>query len=211
MTDHNAGLRLTGWGDPDLNQEGQRQAREAAQKLVEQYKIEALYVSPLRRAQQTAQALAELTGLPLNFDPDLKELNFGEMEGRTIPEMKETHPELFTAWRSASDPDFGWSGGETRLTFHTRVDNAIWRVIQASVANNFQTVAIVAHGGALAGFVSEILIGEPYRWREFLLANCEHYLVAVDYDDSQGTMIEKGQVALRVAEIGKFLGWEPGE
>lgn len=210
ITDHNTGLRLTGWGDPDLNPEGQAQAKAATSKLAQAHKIEAIYVSPLRRAQQTAQYLADVTGLPLIFDPDLKELNFGEMEGRTIPEMKELHPELFTAWRSAADPDFGWPGGETRLDFHTRVDQAIWRVIQDSVAHGYETVAIVGHGGALAGFASEILVGQPYVWREYLLENCEYYLVAADYEANSDTKIEKNQVGLRLVTMGKLLGWEPG-
>lgn len=200
-TDHNSGLRLTGWGDPDLNEKGQEQARSAALRLSAEHQIEQIYVSPLRRAQQTATPLAELTGLTPIVKEDLKELNFGEMEGMTIPEIKERMPELFTAWRS-DDPEFGWPGGESRMVFHTRVDRALWEIIQSEVGLH-QTVAVVGHGAALAGFVTEIMTGSPYLWREWLLENCEHYLIQVDYQPD--TTLVRESVSFKLTHMGKQL------
>ncbi len=201
-TDHNTGLRLTGWGDPDLNEKGQEQARQAADQLASQFEIEQIYVSSLRRARQTAEPLARLTGhSPIVLD-GLKELNFGEMEGMTIPEIKERLPEIFSAWRS-DDPDFGWPGGETRIAFHTRVDKALWQIIQAE-AGVHKTVAVVGHGAALAGFVTEIMTGSPFLWREWLLENCEHYVISVNYEP--GIALEKGGGAtFKLEYIGKKL------
>lgn len=203
MTDHNSGLRLTGWGDPELNETGHSQAAEVAAKLVKEFKIEAIFASPLTRTVQTASYLAKTINLPVKYDAGLKELNFGEMEGFSIRELMDKHPDMYRAWRGADDPHFGWPGGETRIAFHTRVDQAVWRVIAESVADNFKTVAIVAHGGALAGFVSEILVGMPYKWRDYLLENCEYYVVAVDYDETKP--IEKESVGLRVLSMGKTV------
>jgi broad specificity phosphatase PhoE len=200
-TDHNSGLRLTGWGDPDLNEKGREQARQAAERLAAAYNLEQLYVSPLRRARQTAETLAKLTNLTPIVKEGLKELNFGEMEGMSIPEIKERRPELFTAWRS-DDPEFGWPGGESRITFHTRVDKAIWEIIQAE-AGIHQTVAIVGHGAALAGFVTEIQTGSPFLWREWLLENCEHYVINVAY--RAGSPVEKGKVSFKLEYMGKQL------
>jgi broad specificity phosphatase PhoE len=200
-TDHNSGLRLTGWGDPELNERGKAQARSAALRLTAEHKIEQIYVSPLIRARQTAEPLAELTGLTPLVKADLKELNFGEMEGMSIPEIKERMPELFTAWRS-NDPDFGWPGGETRQTFHTRVDRALWEIIINS-AGIHNTVAVVGHGAALAGFVTEIMTGSPYLWREWLLENCEHYIIQVDYQ--HGLPLQRDKVTFRLDYIGKKL------
>lgn len=203
LTEHNAGLRLTGWGDPELNETGHSQAAAVASKLAKEFTIEAIFASPLTRTTQTASYLAKAIELPVKYDEGLKELNFGEMEGFSIVELRANHPEMYQAWRGATDPHFGWPGGETRLAFHTRVDQAIWRVIAESIAQKFETVAVVAHGGALAGFVSEILVGMPYRWRDYLLENCEYYMVAVDYDETK--LVEKGQVGLRVVSIGKTV------
>ena len=200
-TDHNKGARLTGWGDLDLNETGREQAKIAAARLVAEYKIEQIYVSSLQRAQQTAAILARLTGLTPIIKEDLKELNFGEMEGMSIPEIKRQMPELFSAWRS-TDPLFGWPGGETREFFHNRVDRAIWDIIEAE-ANLHETVAIVGHGAALAGFVTEVVTGSPYLWREWLLENSEHYVVSVSYPS--GLTPTRQSVKLELVYMGKQL------
>lgn len=208
ITDHNAGLRLTGWGDPDLNEAGLQQAEEAAERLVSQYQFEGLYVSPLRRAVQTAQPFSRLSGLEPVYIADLKELNFGEAEGRSIAEMKDLYPEMFAAWREHGNPDFSWPGGEKRSVFHGRVDRAIWEIIRAEVEKKHQTTAIVGHGAALAGFVTEILTGNAFGWREFLLDNCQHYHVRVTYDPAQP--IEKQTVQMEVVSMGRRLELLPG-
>lgn len=200
-TDHNSGLRLTGWGDPDLNERGREQARLAAERIVAEHRIEQIYVSPLRRARQTAEALENLINLTPLVKEGLKELNFGEMEGMSIPEIKEHRPELFTAWRS-DDPEFGWPGGESRITFHTRVDRAIWEIIQAE-AGVHDTVAIVGHGAALAGFVTEIQTGSPFLWREWLLENAEHYVISVFFQGN--SPVEKGKVTFKLEYMGRQL------
>lgn len=180
-TDHNLGLRLTGWGDPDLDDRGREQAQAMAEKVTGLYRVDALYASSLERARQTAGFISEKTGLVPVIKEDLRELNFGEVEGMTIPEIKTTYPDLFANWRSFDEPEFAWPGGETKMVFHTRVDRALWEVIQAE-AGVHRNVAVVAHGGSLAGFVCELITGQPYLWREYLLDNCEYYVVEVQFE-----------------------------
>ncbi|MDB5079891.1 MAG: hypothetical protein JWP00_1815 [Chloroflexi bacterium] len=200
-TSHNLGLRLTGWGDPGLDERGLEQARAMAEKVTAEFKIEALYASPLQRARQTAGALTELTGLVPEIKEDLKELNFGEVEGMTIPEIKTHYPDLFKNWRSFDEPEFSWPGGETKMVFHTRVDRAIWEIILAE-AGVHSNVGIVAHGGSLAGFFSELVSGQPFQWREFLLDNCEYYVVQVHFEQ---TPITRENCTLKVAFAGQML------
>jgi broad specificity phosphatase PhoE len=200
-TSHNLGLRLTGWGDPDLDELGRQQAQAMAEKVTGQFKLEALYASPLQRASQTAACLTELTGLKPVIKADLKELNFGEVEGMTIPEIKSSYPDLFKTWRSFDDPEFAWPGGETKMVFHTRVDQAIWEIIQAE-AGFHTNVAIVAHGGSLAGFVSELLTAQPFQWRQFLLDNCEYYVVEVHFEQ---TPITRENCTLKLAYTGRVM------
>ncbi len=200
-TSHNLGLRLTGWGDPDLDDRGREQAQAMAEKVTGQFKIDALYASTLQRARQTAGFLTELTGLVPEIKEDLKELNFGEVEGMTIPEIKSTYPDLFANWRSFDEPEFAWPGGETKMVFHTRVDQAIWEIIQAE-AGVHSNVAVVAHGGSLAGFICELTTGKPYQWREFLLDNCEYYVVEVHFEQ---TPLTRDNCTLKVAYTGRIV------
>ncbi len=201
QTDHNTGLRLTGWGDPGLDTTGMAQAAEVATQLTQAYQIDAIYTSPLKRAVQTAQPLVAITGLVPSVNEGLKELNFGEVEGMTIPEAKERFPHLFATWRSLDEPEFSWPGGETRMVFHTRVDRAMWDIILAE-AGQHETVVIVAHGGSLAGFFSELQTGQPYAWRQFLLENCQYYVIEVDYEQ---TPVTRQNCTLKVVYTGKMM------
>ena len=204
-TDHNAGLRLTGWGDPPLDELGRQQAQTVGQELASRYEIGAIYTSPLIRARQTAQPLLDLTRLTPHTHDDLKELNFGEVEGMTFSEVREQHPQLFTTWRSFDEPEFSWPGGETRIVFHGRVDRAMWEIIQAE-AGQHDTIAIVAHGGSLAGFVSDLKTGEPYQWRRFLLENCQYYVVEVHFEELP---ISRENCTLEVTHIGQLVPLPP--
>lgn len=200
-TAHNLGLRLTGWGDPDLDELGREQAQAMAEKVTGQFKVDALYASSLQRARQTAGFLTELTGLVPEIKEDLKELNFGEVEGMTIPEIKTNYPDLFANWRSFDEPEFAWPGGETKMVFHTRVDQAIWEIILAE-AGVHSNVAIVAHGGSLAGFICELTTGSPYLWREHLLDNCEYYVVEVHFEQ---TPITRDNCTLKLVYTGHIV------
>lgn len=195
-------MRLTGWGDPFLNEIGQQQALAVRDKLLTEFpQIDAIHSSPLTRAIQTATPLLEALQLPLTTHPDLKEYYFGEVEGMTFSEVQEKYGDLFKNWRSPDEPQFAWPGGETRMVFHTRVDQAIWNIIQTE-AGQHKTVAIFGHGGALAGFIAELETGQPYLWRQFLLDNCEFYVVEVHFPT---TPVTRENCTLQVAYKGKIL------
>ncbi|HEX2912894.1 MAG TPA: histidine phosphatase family protein [Chloroflexia bacterium] len=204
-TAHNFGLRLTGWGDPDLDELGREQAEAAAQRLVQEFDIETIYSSPLKRARQTAEPLVRLTGHNPHIRDGLKELNFGEVEGLTMEEIREKHPQLFVNNPRMDDPDFTWPGGESRLVFHTRVDKAMWEIIKHE-AGKHKTVAVVAHGGSIAGFVAELKTGKPFVWRDFLLDNCQHYVVDVHFEQLP---LEREEVKLEVAYTGRLVPLAP--
>lgn len=89
QTDWNAQLRLQGSTDIPLNETGREQARTAAQFLAAQG-ITRIVASPLSRAYETAEIVAQSLGLPVQTDPRLIERNFGLFEGMTIDEV-ETH------------------------------------------------------------------------------------------------------------------------
>lgn len=82
-TDWNAEGRSQGRTDIPLNQVGQAQARRAARTLASQA-IGTIIASPLARARVTAETVAATLGLPVQFDPELEEVNFGEQEGQPM-------------------------------------------------------------------------------------------------------------------------------
>src|SRR3954452_2270400 len=80
-TDWNAEGRSQGRTDIALNSVGLAQARRAARTLAGIGGIATIVASPLVRARVTAEIAAESLGLPVAFDDDLQEVNFGEQEG----------------------------------------------------------------------------------------------------------------------------------
>ncbi len=66
-----------------LSKAGKKQA-EATAAALKDTEVDVIYASPLARCQQTAQAIAEKTGARIVTDERLREVGFGEYEGKTI-------------------------------------------------------------------------------------------------------------------------------
>ena len=82
-TDWNAQGLSQGNTDIPLNAVGLLQARRAARTL-KGMGIATIIASPLSRARVTAEIAAEVLALPVAFDPDLREVGFGEQEGQPM-------------------------------------------------------------------------------------------------------------------------------
>jgi broad specificity phosphatase PhoE len=73
------------------------------------------FTSPLLRAQSSLRVLGEhLEGLPPSTsDERLKEIDYGECEGKTVAQCKQGFPKLFAAWQRGEDPQFPGGGENT--------------------------------------------------------------------------------------------------
>src|SRR3954464_16072660 len=80
-TEANAARIIAGSLDVDLTPLGREQAIAAAQALLDE-PITGIYASPLRRARETAEPIAEALGLSLNIIDEIAERNWGELEGQ---------------------------------------------------------------------------------------------------------------------------------
>jgi 2,3-bisphosphoglycerate-dependent phosphoglycerate mutase len=72
---------LDGHADPPLAPEGHAQARAVADRLAAEESFRGMFVTPLRRTQETAAPLAALTGLEPVVVPELREVLLGDWEG----------------------------------------------------------------------------------------------------------------------------------
>jgi len=139
-TDWNDSKRFQGHADPPLNDQGRQQGREIAQAL-QAVPFVAAYSSDLRRARQTAQALVNLTGLPLRFDQRLREIALGEWEGLTLTEIQARYPTLWEQWTHVPST-VRLPGGETLAQVEKRLTAALDDV----AALHRGTVAVFTHG-----------------------------------------------------------------
>ena len=69
-----------------------RAEAEAAAARARELGIEVVVASPLRRTRETAEIVAKALGVPVEFDDDLVELDFGDLEGLTFDEARGKHP-----------------------------------------------------------------------------------------------------------------------
>ncbi|WP_442816537.1 histidine phosphatase family protein [Streptomyces sp. NBC_01304] len=135
--------RLSGSGgsNPGLSPVGRRQAEAAAAALAHRGGIEAVVTSPMRRCQETAQAVAARLGLSVQADAELREADFGAWEGLTFGEVRERYPDDLSAWR-ASPESAPTGAGETMQQVIRRVA-AVRDGLLARYAGG--TVLVVSH------------------------------------------------------------------
>ena len=84
QTEWNKEHRVSGILEAELSAEGRRQAEELAMKLKQEQsvnRIEAILVSPLKRARDTAAPIEEALGIRAIVENDLHEMDFGEYDG----------------------------------------------------------------------------------------------------------------------------------
>ena len=98
-TDWNQQRRVQGLSSLGLNETGRGQAEALAQAL-KGVKVDAIYTSPLRRAQETARAISRFHQVEVVTLDGLKELDVGEVDGLTYEEMRIRHSDFFTKWMS---------------------------------------------------------------------------------------------------------------
>ena len=96
-TDWNQQRRVQGLSNLGLNETGKRQAEALAQALRNE-RVDAIYTSPLRRAQETARAISRFHQVEVVTLDGLKELDVGEIDGMTYEDMRVHHGEFFAKW-----------------------------------------------------------------------------------------------------------------
>lgn len=165
---------VDGHGDPALAPEGREQAERVAERL-ERERLDALYVTSLRRTHETAAALAARTGLTPVVEADLREVFLGDWEGGLLRQrMAEGDPiaqQVMAQERWDVIP-----GAEPQEDFAGRVAGAIRRIV---AAHPDQRVAVVAHGGTIGQLMSLAVGGG----RGFAFVGCDNgsisHLVAI--------------------------------
>ncbi len=121
-TEWNVSSRVQGHTDVDLDDIGLREAAEAAPAIAA-FGPDLIVSSDLRRAAHTAAALAEVTGLPVEYDARLRERDFGPWQGLTVAEIERDYPGRVgpLARRRTADHHRDRDRGRPRQARHARV------------------------------------------------------------------------------------------
>ena len=163
--------RFCGHADPGLNEEGRAHAAALAAKLAAA-PIVRMYASDLRRARETAEVLASGRGLPVEPRAALREIGFGQWEGRRWAEIEALDPEYAEAWM-AGYPHLPAPMGESFAAFTARVEKEIYSIIE----NHRGLTAVITHAGVLRVVLTKLLgSSEAEAW-----AQTQPYCCVVPY------------------------------
>ncbi|MFQ5913806.1 MAG: histidine phosphatase family protein [Nitrospinota bacterium] len=156
-TPWNVEQRILGATDIGLSESGLRQAEALAGFLCDR-PIRAIYSSDLKRALRTAEALARPHALEVRALPGLREMDQGILEGLTLEELMENHPDFLEAWKK--DPSaVTVPGGESLAQLQERA----WETISGLAKTHRKgTIAVVSHNLAIVVFLCRLL-GVPLR------------------------------------------------
>ncbi len=144
--------RAQGHYEADITAKGHRQIAALAERFRD-VQLDALYSSDLRRTQITSGAITKYHDLPLNLEPQLREVCLGEWEDEPWGNLSHDYPEAMTAFND--DPE-AWTapGAESFAALKERMVSVILRLAKA---HEGQTIACVSHGMAIRTLLSHIL------------------------------------------------------
>jgi broad specificity phosphatase PhoE len=156
QTEWNKGAeRFRGHADLPLNETGLAQARKVAGRLADE-KIAALYSSPLQRALQTAQPLANLRGLEIQKHDGLLDIDFGAFEGMTLDEARQAFPEVAEKWISAPG-HVKFPKGDSFKVVRSRIEGMLGELASRHAG---ETVALCSHK-VICGETLCVVLGLP--------------------------------------------------
>lgn len=151
QTDYNLESKWQGCGlDAPLNETGEKQAEELAQK-VQHLGMTVLYCSPLVRAVQTANKIAQKSEqlLPIVILQDLREGNFGVAEGKTFDDVRAEFGNTFVeniCWPDFENWDIRFPKGESKREVFGRVLHCLEMIVKSDDS----VIGIVCHAGVLS-------------------------------------------------------------
>jgi len=160
-TELNSSERLWGHTDVKLGALGLKQAERLRDRLASE-KIDVIYSSGLKRALVTAEIVASKHRLNVISCAELREVDFGQLEGLTINEVDQRYPEV-TELRMKRSLEMKYPGGDSFLEFSKRVSKFLDRLERHT---DDETVLIVAHYGVLRILICRLLdIDLRFLWQ----------------------------------------------
>ena len=115
--------------------------------------VGAVVTSPALRARETAEAIAAPHGLDVEVVESLRELDFGDLEGRAYDEIAVSDPELYERWMTAPTT-VRFPGGESFADLQERVDAGIAQLLQV---HRDELVVVSTHGGVVRAVLRSVL------------------------------------------------------
>jgi broad specificity phosphatase PhoE len=168
QTEWNRIERFRGRIDVPLNDVGYKQAEITGRWIASRWQIAAVYSSPLSRAKDTAQAIADHFYIPVIPDHGVDDFNYGAWQGKTPAEVQASWPELYAGW--LRDPGkVRIPEGETLGNLRARTRSAVLDLIET---HPHKTIVIVSHTIVNRAILLNVLNWPTRRFWEIRQNNC---------------------------------------
>ncbi len=169
--------------DKPLTPRGILQAQQTASYFVDKG-IDAIYCSPLKRAEQTARIIADRLSLPLMEIENFREIHVGDLEQRP-PDAEgwAFHMQIFSSWM-AGDQAIRFPGGEDGYELSDRMLAGLRSVLSGEGKS---AILVVGHGGSFVSTVRNFCPGIELDWlRMQHMENCS--ITEIDFDTVDGNL-----------------------
>ncbi|WP_159451402.1 histidine phosphatase family protein [Demequina sp. NBRC 110054] len=169
--------RFSGSGvpGPSLASAGRVQAAKAADAVhqigrrtwMDLPKVDRVLASPMTRTQETGGAIGRRVGAHVEVEPRLKEVDFGDWEGLTAPDIIERDGGELLRWR---DGEASAPGGESLDDVADRLEDLLGDLAREHArscvegADKARSIALASHAVAIKSIVGRSLEAPPARW-----------------------------------------------
>lgn len=179
----NAGHLHAGWSQIPLTEQGVKEAQQAG-KLLAGLKFDRVYVSDLLRAQQTLATA--LPGIKGEVTPLLREINVGELAGKTADECLEIYGESYLDNKAVHD--FTPYGGEDDAMHLERIRRFAVRLVQEKQP----LAAAFCHEGSIRCML-DLVLGYRHCRKAYPLTNGS--VSVFEYSDKKWALVEWNRIA----------------
>jgi len=172
ITEFNSARKFVGHSDVELSAVGYRQVERLHDRLVDD-KIDAVYSSDLRRALVTAEVISSGHKVDIVTCPELREVDYGNIEGLTFEEISRLYPEVAESLTNVS-LQLNFPGGEGFEGFIERTSKFLDKLKRHTPS---QTILIASHGGPLRVLVCCLLGIDLGHWWQIRFNNASLSIV----------------------------------
>ncbi len=140
----------------DLSPKGELQAQKTAEYIAENFKVDRVLASDLKRAYRTADFTAKKFGLKTEPDQRFREIEAGEWDGKLFDKLPIDYPQDYALWKT----DIGnalCTGGESVKDLSTRIMKALTDV---ALKNDGKTVVIGTHATPVRAAMTMVLFND---------------------------------------------------
>ena len=146
-TEYNERRQYCGALDPDLSDLGRQELEGSeAKAFLGEHAPDMVFCSPMKRTLQTAAILLDGKDVPLVAVPELREIDFGDFEGRSYEDMKDDP--AYTAWLD-TNCEGPIPGGDFPDVFRDDVAVCFESLLETCEAERVERALVVSHGGVI--------------------------------------------------------------